>query len=210
MTTRIKENIIIKHRFIAKIILALTATLMVLTLGSTDIQAQQIEIIEGNTEDHKSVKYYNKALREIDATLIDKFLDLGGTVVLSNDFGTDSSVYNSKVVGYYTEDSGKPLIALLNKEWTINNKEYKRTVYHEFGHFLYHNCDVKYSGKNIFELERRKLADVFNYKDIYTHNIGTFTEYFAESYWLYRQEPEKLQKYCPLTYNYIKKQLKSL
>lgn len=101
-------------------------------------------------------------------------------------------------VAYYDADKNKIVL----KEFS------KRDLLHELGHWVsHHTGDFAYSSKfkKIYKSEKKKFKG---------HNAkyvrSSQGEFYAGCFYEYCTNPSNLKKYCPMTYNFIKKSIKSL
>ncbi|MDO4458674.1 MAG: hypothetical protein Q4C42_01070 [Clostridia bacterium] len=85
----------------------------------------------------------------------------------------------------------------------ILQRENDDAVYHELGHyvsFMAGNADVTKEFKSIFEAEKSKFKAS---RGNTTYILQSSSEYFADSYQDYVENPAKLKAERPLTYNYV-------
>ena len=95
-----------------------------------------------------------------------------------------------------------------NCEMYITSKEGAEfSVIHEVGHYVDGKLQFTSSSnefQTIWGIEKSFIS-IFHSTNI--ENINSPSEYFAESFYLYNTKLEDLEKYCPLTYDYLRKSL---
>lgn len=135
---------------------------------------------------------------------ISKFSDIKGHV--------DSKVYNAYTALGFGFDINSSLnttgvFSVKNKKIELNRGQ-SSYLLHELGHFvaaLKHNADTTSEFKGIYNAE--KNAYVGNNKAYVTKSVS---EYFAESFRDYTENPSALKSQRPQTYAYISKMVESV
>ena len=77
-------------------------------------------------------------------------------------------------------------------------------VAHEFGHYLDHISEHPSKSEEFVACYEREWEE-FYIMDRSFHSVGTTTEYFAEVFGWYMNEPEKLRENCPMSYDFVEK-----
>lgn len=107
--------------------------------------------------------------------------------------------YKREIQPIGTFHTGNNNIKVFNEIHSMEN-----TLFHEYGHFLDKLFSVSDSKEfqEIFEAERSQFREKIRSSDYY---FLSESEYFAEAFSIYISNGNKLEKYCPMTYNIIEK-----
>lgn len=78
---------------------------------------------------------------------------------------------------------------------------------HEMGHYVDGKMEFISKSSDFQDIWNNEKSFISIFHSTNIENVSTTSEYFAESFNLFLTKPEDLNRYCPLTYNYIKKVL---
>lgn len=199
---RLKRNKLIRFVVFALLLFSFTAVFTA--------EWQEIKPIRGmynnyisvqGTAPQKEVREIENKLKNIPQWIIESHSENGGKLFLkTNEFPkSDFTEYGEshRVLGTYNCKTKH--IIILNDKTTMES-----TLYHEYGHYI----------DSIFMItEEQEFTDIFTEeKEKYfakveksKYHISCKDEYFAGAFSQYIINEKKLKKYCPMTYNIIKK-----
>lgn len=143
-----------------------------------------------------------KAIDNVPQSLLSFFYENGGMVNVTNEgyestYNYKNDIIKFRVAGFFRHKGEEEYsIYIINN---LNNIMYG-TVEHEFGHyldFLFDDISSDKLFKNAYLEEYQDFKEHIESNNYYDNQ----SEYFAESFSYYLNEPKKLEKYCPQTYN---------
>ena len=147
------------------------------------------------------IRNVENALDKLPEWIVNQHYENGGNIFLkSEEFPNEDNGElgdNERVLGTYNYKT-KNITVLKDCDVV------ERTLFHEFGHYLddYFSITNTEEFKEIFENEKEFYEAKVDGND---YHISGEKEYFAGAFSLYFSGDRRLKKYCPDTYQHIKK-----
>ncbi|WP_294364134.1 hypothetical protein [uncultured Clostridium sp.] len=176
---------------------------------------KKVEIVKEVKEEPKSAKNEltpEERLASVSLDMFPLFQNTGYSIEIVTD-----SISN---YGYEGKDDVRGVCDFDNKriivQYTIMDDYgsfFEKTIYHEMAHAIEHekgklslssgfsNCYDE--ALNLLSAKELRYTD-----DYYTYYLNDPIEYFAESFAIYKQTPDIVKEYAPLTYDFFESNMK--